>query len=268
MNIVKNDDETILPYDVTMFWEFFRWERYKIGHIYLQQFPNGKLYAGQTINIANRMKAYRNGNGSNPHHTNALRHKQHGWSAVKVLMIECPWYMLDTIEIFLISYYDLMNPDNGYNKTSGGRTNWSMTKELRIKMSIAQKKSHAKNPQRAINQSKKLLGRKHSEETISKMKKPKKEETRAKMRKPKSASHCENISKCQLGNKNHQAKPVMVFGNVYNCMQDASDSLRPIFKLKKKNFLKAWKSYKCYENDIIILDKDVHYYMTSNWFYA
>ena len=48
-----------LPYDVTMFWEFFRWERYNIGHIYLQCFPNGKLYAGQTIQIVGRIGQYR-----------------------------------------------------------------------------------------------------------------------------------------------------------------------------------------------------------------
>jgi len=127
--------EEYLPYDVTMFWEFFRWERRKKGHIYLQHFPNGKLYAGQTTQFTDRMNKYSNHYGSNPHHTNALN--LYGWSNVCVLSIECPVYMLDTIEIFLISYYNLMNPDNGYNKTSGGRKNWYVSKETRAKMSVA-----------------------------------------------------------------------------------------------------------------------------------
>lgn len=261
--------EEYLPYDVTMFWEFFRWERRKKGHIYLQQFPNGKLYAGQTTRFADRMNDYSKNCGSSLHHKNAL--KKYGWSNVHVLSIECPVYMLDTIEIFLISYYNLTNPKNGYNKQSGGRKTYKVSKETRSIMSKLMIERLAINGHPMLGKTgvnSPLFGRKHTKETITKMKKPKKEETREKMRKSKSESHCENISKCQLGSKNHQAKPVMVFGNVYNCMQDASDSLRPIFKLKKKNFLKAWKSYKCYENDIIMLDKDVYYYMTSKWFYA
>ncbi|APC25613.1 GIY-YIG catalytic domain-containing endonuclease [Only Syngen Nebraska virus 5] len=265
MDIVENDNDEHLPYDVTMFWEFFRWERYKIGCIYLQCFPNGKLYAGQTINFKNRMKSYCNNVGSNLHHSRALR--KHGWHHVKVLSIKCPWYILDTIETFLIEYYDLMNPKKGYNKTSGGRKNWHQSEAMRKLQSVAQKASYAKNPHRAINHSIKMTGRKHSEEAIKKMKKPKKDSTRKKMRKPKTDNHRANISKCQIGKKNHQAKNVCIFGNIYDCMQDASDVLRPIFKLKKKNFIKAWKNYKCYKNEIFILNKDMYEYMIDNWFY-
>ena len=131
--LVTYEDDDYFPYDVTMFWEFFRWERYKLGHIYLQCFKNGKLYAGQSIQIIGRMREYRNGKGSNPHHTKAI--KNHGWSNVNVWTIKCPWYMLDTIEIFLIEYYDLTNPHKGYNKTTGGRKNWTHSKETRAKIS-------------------------------------------------------------------------------------------------------------------------------------
>ncbi|AGE58032.1 GIY-YIG catalytic domain-containing endonuclease [Paramecium bursaria Chlorella virus NW665.2] len=130
---VAHKDDEYFPYDVTMFWEFFRWERYKIGHIYLQCFRNGKLYAGQSIQIIERMRKYMSGKGSNPHHTKAI--KRHGWSNVKVLTIKCPWYMLDMIEKFLIEYYDLMDSKKGYNKQSGGRKNWHISKETRAKIS-------------------------------------------------------------------------------------------------------------------------------------
>ena len=80
--LVTYKDDEYFPYDVTMFWEFFRWEQYKIGHIYLQCFQNGKLYAGQTKRIIGRMREYSRGYGSNPHHTNAIKH--HGWSNERV----------------------------------------------------------------------------------------------------------------------------------------------------------------------------------------
>ena len=69
-----------LPYDVTMFWMFFRWERYNLGHIYLQCFPTGNLYAGQTIRLEKRMYMYSRGYGSNPHHLNAIKYHGYKWS--------------------------------------------------------------------------------------------------------------------------------------------------------------------------------------------
>jgi len=140
-----------LPYDVTMFWLFFLWEQYNIGHIYLQCFPRGKLYAGQSINIVGRMYAYSRGIGSNDHHSNAI--KKHGWTNVKVLTIECPLYMLDTVEKFLIEYYDLTDPDKGYNKTTGGRKNWEFSKETRAKMTASAKAVWERDPERRIEHS-------------------------------------------------------------------------------------------------------------------
>jgi hypothetical protein len=145
------------PYDVTMFWEFFRWERYNLGHIYLQCFPNGKLYAGQTINITSRMNMYSSGRGSNPHHSSAI--KYHGWTNVNVLMIQCPRYMLDTIEIFLVEYYDLTDPDKGYNKTSGGRKNWTHSKETRAKISAKSLEMWERVPKLRVEQSIRMSGK-------------------------------------------------------------------------------------------------------------
>ena len=49
--------------DNIMYWEAFRWERYKLGHIYLQLFPNNKMYVGQTINYDIRVYSYKNNKG-------------------------------------------------------------------------------------------------------------------------------------------------------------------------------------------------------------
>jgi len=144
------------PYDVTMFWLFFHWERYNIGHIYLQCFPNGKLYAGQTTQLEKRMGNYSRGQGSNPHHSNAIQF--HGWANVNVLTIECPRYMLDTVEKFLIEYYDLTVPDKGYNKTTGGRKKWSHSKETRVKMSASNSEAWERDTQRRAEQTIRMSG--------------------------------------------------------------------------------------------------------------
>jgi hypothetical protein len=143
--VVKEDNA---PYDVTMFWEFYRWEQYKIGYIYLQLFPNGKKYAGQTKNFEVRMSSYRKNKGSNPHHSNAI--KKYTWNMVFIMKIACPWYLLDTIERFLIEYYNLTDTQNGYNKTTGGRKNWYHSKETRAIMSYAAHSSYRNNPQRRL----------------------------------------------------------------------------------------------------------------------
>ena len=57
------------------------------------------------------MRSCHNGSGSNPHHSNAI--KRHGWENVGILTMECPWYLLDKIEVFLIAFYELMDPKKG-----------------------------------------------------------------------------------------------------------------------------------------------------------
>ncbi|AGE59921.1 GIY-YIG catalytic domain-containing endonuclease [Acanthocystis turfacea Chlorella virus TN603.4.2] len=252
--------EEFFELDNVMFWEFFRWERFNTGWVYIQRFPNNKLYAGQSINIKNRVKNYNSGYGSNKHHTNALREYK---GDIKIVSVVCPRYVLDTIETFLIEFYDLLNPSKGYNKSSGGRRGWYASDSTRELRSLRSKEAWEQNPQRRTTHSELLSGKKHTEESIQKMKKPKKESTKLKMRKPKTDSHRSNISKGQEGIKNNQAKPVFVFGRIYSCMQDASNELRPIFNLKKKNFIKAWRTYKCYENEIFDISKDTYDFLLN-----
>ncbi|AGE59904.1 GIY-YIG catalytic domain-containing endonuclease [Acanthocystis turfacea Chlorella virus TN603.4.2] len=118
--------------DNVMFWEAFRWERLDLGHIYIQKFSNDKMYAGQTTNIISRMNKYKNLKGSNKHHTRAL--KKH-IDTMKISFVQCPRYILDTVEIFVIAFFDLTDPNKGYNKTTGGRNGYSMSKEVRMRMS-------------------------------------------------------------------------------------------------------------------------------------
>ncbi|AGE57963.1 GIY-YIG catalytic domain-containing endonuclease [Paramecium bursaria Chlorella virus NW665.2] len=266
--------EEYLPYDVTMFWEFFRWERWKKGHIYLQQFPNGKLYAGQTTQFTDRMNKYSNHYGSNPHHTNALN--LYGWSNVCVLSIECPVYMLDTIEIFLISYYNLMNPDNGYNKTSGGRKNWYVSKETRAKISKAISgerngffgKTHTSNALQKISIAN--TGRNMSKDFCIRARERAKGNNYAIINAgiPKTLEHRERIRAYwtaekrneRSGSKSIFSKPICAFGTLYPSSQDATNALYNTYKLKKKNFVSNWISRGTHANDVFKIHKEFYTY--------
>lgn len=103
--------------------------------IYLHVFPSGKLYVGQTDNYETRVKQYKSCWGSNPHIANALR--KYKFENVITFKICAPIVLLNTIEIFLISFLNLMNREKGYNKTSGGKARYTLSLESRMKMSVA-----------------------------------------------------------------------------------------------------------------------------------
>jgi hypothetical protein len=272
---IENNCEEYLPYDVTMFWEFFRWERWKKGHIYLQCFPNGKLYAGQTINFNNRMKEYKKHRGSSIHHTNAL--KKYGFNSLLIIEMKCPEYLLDTIEIFLIEYYDLTR--FGYNKTKGGKKYGQHIYDVRNRISISNKKAWSKDLQRReelILRNKimntpamvssfvsrtidRCSGVSLSPEHCSKIGKASKQswidnpERRSQqaLRAKESFKGIKRPEQSlrQMGHNNPGAKCVCVLGYVFPCIRSAGD--RFYKELNKKNvyFVSDWLRSKKYEND-------------------
>jgi group I intron endonuclease len=189
--------------DNVMFWEAFRWERLDMGHIYIQKFSNGKMYAGQTINLTKRMNTYKNLKGSNKHHTRAL--KKHIYT-MQIAFTQCPNYLLDAVEIFLIALFDLTDPTKGYNKQTGGHKGYRHSKDVRMQISESQKgdKNHMFGKRGVLNPN---YGRKHKEEVcanISKSKKGKNHpnfgktlpvETRAKISEKNSGENHPNFGK-------------------------------------------------------------------------
>ncbi|AGE59547.1 GIY-YIG catalytic domain-containing endonuclease [Acanthocystis turfacea Chlorella virus OR0704.3] len=168
--------------DNVMFWEAFRWERLDVGYIYIQKFSNDMMYAGLTIDLKRRMKEYKILKGSNKHHTRALKKYI---NTIQIAFTQCPNYLLDAVEIFVIAFFDLTNPTKGYNKTTGGRNGYRLSKYTRMKMSVAHlgEKNHMFGKHGELST---WYGRKHSEETRSKMSKSMtgktcSEETRAKI---------------------------------------------------------------------------------------
>ena len=105
------------------------------NYVYLLTFPSGKRYAGQTVDLKQRMATYKSNRGANPHMTNAL--KKHDWTSIIKEHFSIPTVCADIIEIFLISWYDLVNRENGYNKTTGGKSGYIITEEARERMSKA-----------------------------------------------------------------------------------------------------------------------------------
>lgn len=99
--------------------------------IYVYTFPNGKKYVGQSLNLQDRLKAYRadvRGTGKNPNRLVILAIRKYGWNNIKIeypFIIDRPKVdetdlsiILDVLELRYIKEYNCIKP-NGYNLTSG-----------------------------------------------------------------------------------------------------------------------------------------------------
>jgi group I intron endonuclease len=110
--------------------------------VYLLTFPNGKKYVGITNNWAARWRNYKNSvrNGDRRAVCCALR--KYGVTAVTVDFIKESNNVTETktLEKFFIQKFKTLAP-TGYNMTEGGdgMLGWKVTDETRSKMSIAKK---------------------------------------------------------------------------------------------------------------------------------
>jgi len=289
------EEEFVL--DNVMFWESYRWETFDRGHIYMQKFPSGKLYVGQTIDINDRFRKYKRLVGSNPHHTNAL--KKHGWDNVMVEIVSCPKYLLDAIEIFLIGFMDLMDPDKGYNKQSGGRHNgYHMSLETRTK--ISESNAGENNPMYGrrgdlspifgekhpmygrrgelspvLGEKNGMYGKKHTDEARQMMSEKcanpgEKNGMFNKNHTNEAKQKMSEAAKKRTGEKSSRGIAVCVFGKLYGSASIASDMLREeCDTISNGNFIKAWaksKKHKEYcfyvTKEFYILMKDSEEYIT------
>ena len=100
--------------------------------IYVLEFPNGKMYIGQTRyshldRFAGHIKYAK-------HSKNKLYNawRKYGAPQIRVLL-ECSTQMLNFFERRAIQVYDTFK--NGYNSTSGGDYDFSLDEEVRLKIS-------------------------------------------------------------------------------------------------------------------------------------
>jgi len=92
------------------------------GWIYQILFPNGKSYVGQTKGLKRRMREHELHRKSNDGHLMKRAVRKHGWSNVKINILERPpidRQALDESEVKWISAIGSLAP-RGYNLTSGG----------------------------------------------------------------------------------------------------------------------------------------------------
>ena len=112
---------------------------------------DGKVYVGQTVQkLSRRLCQHRNEKRTD----NSLIDKaiqKYGWKNFSHEVIEeVPCEMLNEREMFWIAHYDCMTP-KGYNLTSGGRSDFTVSDETKEKLRVANE------------------GKKHSEETKEKI---------------------------------------------------------------------------------------------------
>lgn len=155
--------------------------------VYIHTAPNGKKYVG----ITSKSTHTRWGAGGccykeNKHFWNAIQ--KYGWDNIQheIVATDLDIYAACKLEVDLIAKYDAMNPEHGYNGTSGG--NWSIpNEETRKKISRGIRRAYANDPSIVVRRGEKIRGRHLTEEqklAVSRANKGRKlpEEVRAKMR--------------------------------------------------------------------------------------
>lgn len=118
----------------------------KIVGIYaIKNQANGKVYIGQSVDIARRWRDHLNELKQNKHRNSHLQSAflMYGVEAFTFEIIEeCSREMLDELEHFYIREFNSLK--NGYNQESGGNLNKKISAETKVKMSKA--KSGKNNP--------------------------------------------------------------------------------------------------------------------------
>ena len=163
---------------------------------------NGKKYVGQTVNGNRPHKRWYNGNGyiRSPYFYKAIQ--KYGWDNFdhEVVANGLTAQVADDLEKLLISQFDTMNPDKGYNLEPGGTKNKKLSESTKEKIS----KSHMgnKNPMygvRLIGELNGMYGKHHTDETKRKISESVSGENNGNYRKQMSEEQKQKISQSRLG---------------------------------------------------------------------
>lgn len=159
----------------------------KSGIYLIENKINNKKYIGSAKNIKNRWVSHKTALNHN-YHTNS--YLQHAWNKYKPNNFE--FSVIEYVELenllereqYYINYYDVCNKNKGYNlsPTAGNTLGFKFTEESRLKMSLLKKgkppsrKNYVTSDEtkKKISESNKISqkGRKHTEVTKQKMRKP------------------------------------------------------------------------------------------------
>jgi group I intron endonuclease len=132
-----------------------------MGHIYMLKSPSGKSYIGQTTrSVEERFKAHLKKSSQCRGISGAI--KKYGWENFELDWYECPDNELNKHEKWMVKLLGTISPE-GYNLKEGGGNRGKMSEESKQKCREAN------------------LGKKASEETKERMRKPRGEEFKQSM---------------------------------------------------------------------------------------
>lgn len=149
--------------------------------VYQHIFPNGKRYIGVTRNSAEKRWGYKGRNYKSQVVGRAI--EKYGWDNIKhdIFCVCDTKEQAEKVERFLVSYFDTMNPEHGYNVLPGGDVSVNdATPEMRYKLGNGnrgrphteeEKLKISEGCKRAFNrpESNGCIGKHASEETKAKM---------------------------------------------------------------------------------------------------
>lgn len=224
--------------------------------IYLIIFPNNKKYVGQTRRKLNQ-RLYQ--------HQYYCKHwdfllyraiRKYGWNNIKIEVVEDNINDLNVLnekETFYILKYDTFKP-NGYNMDLGGkhRIGYKHSEKTKKKISKVAKEGY-KTGKRKNNfanvdfsgSNNPMFGKKHSEQSKERMRKPK--TTTKNMKKPKSKEHRKHMSEAMIGKWIGDKNPF--YGKKHS-----KETIEKILKSKLRNlkcsvcnkkYIGNWKSKFC-----------------------
>lgn len=178
----------------------------KKGVIYLLEFPNGKMYIGQTTQkVRKRLKEHCNKKKKGCRKLHNAIYKYTVFN-VFVLSSELTIDQLNVYETFFIKAYDTIK--TGYNLDSGGRNKICST-ETRQKMSDSRK-----------GEKNSFFGKKHTEETKQKIAEAHNGKVMTLDQKIKSAiAHMKSVKSIPDGFEFKSIKEAQEYYNIYNLKQ-------------------------------------------------
>ena len=170
--------------------------------IYKHTSPSGNSYIGQTKNLKKREYAHKTNNNSCTAFSNAI--KKYGWDNLthEILIEGLSLEEANYWEEYYIREHNTLIP-NGYNLTTGG-LNYIRSEETCKKISISKlgkpqslrTEEHCKNLSISkVGHIGAMLGKKHSEESIQLMKKPKTEQHKQHLRQIQQQVSCPHCGK-------------------------------------------------------------------------
>lgn len=105
-----------------------------VGIYRITNLVNGKLYFGQSVDVEYRLKQHKRNEKHNDHLTNSInKYGVENFTFELEIATSIPY--LNRLEKLFIRKYDTTNREKGYNKESGGGSNYVVSDETKQKIS-------------------------------------------------------------------------------------------------------------------------------------